>query len=117
MDYTEVINLLCEKFGIAVDWAGENLTPYLQTIVQEITIGRTKMVATGLWISVAVVVIGIALTIIDWDECRLDGAGKGFGIAFIIIGLILIGVLAVVLVKWKYMPTYMTAQYIKSLVK
>lgn len=117
MDYTEVINLLCEKFGIAVGWAEENLQPFMQTIIQEIAVGRAKMVSTGIWMAVAITVISIVIVIIDWDEYKLDGIGKVFGLVFAICGIVAICVLAVFLVQWKYMPTYMTAQYIKSLLK
>lgn len=33
----EVINSLCEKFGVAVDWSNDNILPYLNSLVSKIT--------------------------------------------------------------------------------
>jgi hypothetical protein len=32
----EVINALCEKFGVAVDWTGENVVPYAKSLMEKI---------------------------------------------------------------------------------
>jgi hypothetical protein len=48
----QVINSLCEKFGIAVDWTAQNVLPYLQQLAM-------KLVAYKLWI--AIVWLGVAI--------------------------------------------------------
>lgn len=48
----KVLNDLCEKFGIAVDWSSKNVLPYLQEL-------GNKIVAYELWTSVAWIVIGL----------------------------------------------------------
>ena len=30
----EVLNALCEKFGIAIDWTAENVMPYLTDLAE-----------------------------------------------------------------------------------
>lgn len=46
----EVIDALCLKFGIAIDWTQENVLPYLQTLMQ-------KYISYELWTSVMWIVI------------------------------------------------------------
>lgn len=46
----EVLNALCEKFGIAIDWTGQNVIPYMQELMK-------KAVNYELWTSVGWIVI------------------------------------------------------------
>lgn len=32
----QVLDVLCEKFGIAIDWAGENVMPYIETLCKKL---------------------------------------------------------------------------------
>lgn len=32
----EVLNAICEKFGIAIDWTGQNVMPYMQELMRKI---------------------------------------------------------------------------------
>ena len=41
----EVLNVLCDKFGLAIDWTGQNVLPYAQELAE-------KMVNYELWTSV-----------------------------------------------------------------
>lgn len=41
----EVLNALCEKFGIAIDWTGQNVIPYVKEFMK-------KAVNYELWTSV-----------------------------------------------------------------
>ena len=42
----QVLDALCEKFGMAIDWTGENVIPYVATLC-------TKLVSYEIWTSVA----------------------------------------------------------------
>ena len=58
----QVLDNLCEKFGLAIDWTSENVIPYLTTLT-------TKLVSFEIWTSVAwlvILLVGviIALTLI-----------------------------------------------------
>lgn len=52
----KVLNALCEKFGIAIDWTNKNVIPYLQELCD-------KCVSYELWTTVFSVIIGILLII------------------------------------------------------
>ena len=77
----QVIDALCAKFGLAIDWTSENVIPYLTTLCG-------KLVSYEIWTSVFWIVLMTVLTIAsiiatkkfapifkngieeqDWDEC------------------------------------------------
>lgn len=60
----QVLDALCEKFGLVVDWTNENVVPYLSTLA-------TKLVSYEIWTSVAWIVICailITIGIIIWSR-------------------------------------------------
>ena len=46
----DVLNALCEKFGIAIDWTSQNVMPYIQELMK-------KAVNYELWTSIGWIVI------------------------------------------------------------
>ena len=95
----EVLNALCEKFGIAIDWTGQNVMPYVQEFVK-------KAVNYELWTSVMCIVLFLLSTGICWfvvwklsrfpgfcwDEVFVEGAptiAMFFAIAGITLAIIL----------------------------
>ena len=52
----QVIDALCEKFGIAVNWTSENVIPYIETLYK-------KLVAYEIGTSIAWMVIMVSLSI------------------------------------------------------
>jgi hypothetical protein len=60
----QVLDALCDKFGLVVDWTSENVVPYLSTLC-------TKLVSYEIWTSVAWIVICTILStigIIIWSN-------------------------------------------------
>lgn len=53
----QVLDVLCEKFGLVIDWTSENVLPYL-------TILATKLVSYEIWTSVASLVMLTAVLIV-----------------------------------------------------
>lgn len=115
MDITELIELLCEKFGIAFDSASKTLTPYIKQIMVEVQTGQVALAKLGLLFGVLSIIIAIVLFVLE-DKVDLDGFGGGFGTIFSLIGVTLIVMGSVKLVRWATMPTYMTINYIKQLI-
>lgn len=88
----EVLNALCDKFGIAIDWTSQNVMPYVQEVMK-------KAVSYELWTSIASLILfigGICLYIkfLQWfykaakkDECFYYFDGLFFA-AIIVGGLI-----------------------------
>lgn len=62
----QVLDNLCEKFGLAIDWTSENVVPYLTTLA-------TKLVTFEIWTSVAwlaFILIGLLAAILLFRKCR-----------------------------------------------
>ena len=57
----KVINELCEKFGIAIDWTSQNVLPYLQELCHRIAIYKISTSAIGVFIGLVFLVLGICL--------------------------------------------------------
>ena len=63
----QVLDALCAKFGLAIDWTSENVIPYLTTLC-------TKLVTWEIWSSVAWIGIMAVLTIVSIifvAKCRI----------------------------------------------
>ena len=57
----QVLDALCEKFGIAIDWSSDNIMPYLQDVMSRFI--RYETVIHGIWIIIGVIslILGIYL--------------------------------------------------------
>lgn len=57
--FIEVLDALCAKFGIVIDWTSQNVMPYLTDLA-------TRLVNYEIWTSVAwIVILGVAF-IVTW---------------------------------------------------
>lgn len=54
----QVLDALCLRFGMAIDWTSENVIPYLTTLC-------TKLISWEIWSSVAWIGIMVVLSIIS----------------------------------------------------
>lgn len=55
----EVLNALCDKFGIAIDWTGQNVMPYVQELMR-------KAVNYELWTNITCVIVLAVITTVCW---------------------------------------------------
>ena len=53
----QVINALCEKFGIVVDWTSKNAIPYLEVLCK-------KLITYEIWTSVITIIFLLTLSVI-----------------------------------------------------
>ena len=85
--FIEVLDALCEKFGIAIDWTSQNVVPYLTDLA-------ARIITYEIWTSAAWMVIAAIVFLITWkmtkNLCKEDRFDDewilGWGIR-IIIGL------------------------------
>jgi hypothetical protein len=59
-----VLDALCEKFGLVVDWTSDNIIPYIAELA-------TKLVSWEIWTSIAWIGIMLALCIVWWIVTRV----------------------------------------------
>lgn len=72
----KVLDALCNKFGIAIDWSGENVLPYLNTLIDKYI--NYEITTSIYWIFTGVIVGSFGLYFFfhgkyianktDWDE-------------------------------------------------
>lgn len=55
----DVINELCSKFGIAIDWSQKNMQPYLESLVTKAV--NYELYTSIMWIVIGAILIGIGL--------------------------------------------------------
>ena len=73
---TEIINILdalCEKFGLAVDWTTTNIMPYMETLC-------SKIINYEIATSVVYIVIGIAICVACLALFKIIHKNTEFGI-------------------------------------
>lgn len=56
-----VLDAICEKFGIVIDWTASNIMPYLQDLCKRIV--TYEIATSAAWIILSVVVVLLALYI------------------------------------------------------
>lgn len=83
--FIEVLDVLCEKFGIAVDWTSQNVVPYLTDFAARII---TYEIST----SVVWMVIAAILFLIVWkmtkNNCKEDIFADGWFLGWFVRTLI-----------------------------
>lgn len=66
----KVLDHICDKFGIAIDWSSSNIIPYLQDLMVRITKYVTYTSIFWLVISMLTIIISIYLSIklVKWSK-------------------------------------------------
>ena len=57
--FIEVLDALCAKFGIVIDWTSQNVVPYLTGLA-------ARIITYEIWTSAAWIVIAAILFLIAW---------------------------------------------------
>ena len=67
--FIEVLDALCEKFGIAIDWTSQNVMPYVTDLA-------ARIITYEIWTSAAWVTIAAIVFLIAWkmtkNMCKED---------------------------------------------
>jgi hypothetical protein len=95
----DVLDYLCNKFGIVIDWTSDNVVPYIESLCEKFI--KYEMFTSVAWIIIILVITGIiaiALSVahkmassVDWDICRYEGRCVVAGVlwfTFILMSLI-----------------------------
>lgn len=107
----QVLDHLCEKFGLVIDWTSENVLPYVTTLC-------TKLVTYEIWTSVAWMAIFCILSIIGFVVvkrlCPIFKAGRDqdnivravdweVGSGFALVGVIIFYIIACIVIVTQIM--------------
>lgn len=111
----EVLDYLCDKFGIAIDWTNQNIMPYLEQLF-------TKFIAWELSTSIAYIVIfaiiAVILTVVLVWTARTDVTLNEIVCVPIILGVITsivgIGVQVFDIIECNVFPEKVLFDYIQT---
>ena len=104
----QVLDALCEKFGMAIDWTSENVIPYLTTLC-------AKLVTWEIWSSVAWIAIMTVLSIVGivivkktWPIFKKGIESQRYyedewsvGWCFMVVGLVFLCVTSIVIIGFQ----------------
>ena len=130
----QVLDALCEKFGIVVDWTSANVVPYVATLC-------TKLVSYEIWTSAAIIAFMVVLCIASiiatkicyptfkkgWKANSESFCDCGWQVASIcaVIGLVILYSVAIGcigdeimdIIKCATFPEMYVFEYVQSLIK
>ena len=91
--FIEILDALCERFGIAVDWTSQNVMPYLTDLASRII--SYEILTSVAWIVLALIVIFIVWKLTK-NLCKADTLDDEWIVGWvvrIIIGIICFSVI------------------------
>lgn len=117
----QVIDALCEKFGVAIDWTSANVVPYLTTLMG-------KLIQWEIWSSVAYIVfavIGFIVCVVvgkwcaknfdDWDVIAMLGLAVCIVGGFFAISALVTQIMDII--KCCTFPEMFIFEYVQGLIK
>ena len=113
----EVLNDLCMKFGLAIDWSQENVLPYLEELAGKYI---TWEIATSeMWIVIGalLVVSGLIVFATDLKWGWADGFMAIVGFFAIIGGVCVIGAQVYDILTCKHFPEKQLWEYVSGLMR
>ena len=79
--FIEVLDALCEKFGIAIDWTSQNVVPYLTDLAARII--TYEIWTSAAWIVIVAIVFLIALKMTK-NLCKEDASDDDWVLGLVI---------------------------------
>lgn len=114
--FIQVVDDLCRRFGIMIDWTSENIMPYLMNVAERIA--KYEIATSGMWAVFCIIVTLICGWLIylaaKIDEDLASIAGIFLGIV-IIFAIATVGVQIGDITKAIYLPELTTLEFLKTL--
>jgi hypothetical protein len=126
----QVIDNLCTKFGIAINWTGENVIPYLEVLCKKLI--TYEIATSAMWILLVWVLFGVsALTLKKMHPWLMKKSNESFDeiyefmdvvlwITTIILGIVMICITcdqAIDIIKCFTFPEMYVFEYVSALMK
>lgn len=126
-EITTILDYLCQKFGIVIDWTSENITPYLKDLCTRYI--SYELLTSIAWMAIMItvtIIIGIILSIMHKKAINIkydDGYTETYfaailWVAFIIISLTTICVIGVQIfdiIECNTIPEKLIMEYLNHL--
>jgi hypothetical protein len=107
----EVLNDLCTKFGIVIDWSQENVLPYAKTLLTKFI--SWDIATSWVWIGIALFMILVGITLVIFDQTNWDTEiVTCAGVLLIIVFLVVLGTQIFDIVACKVFPEKVIYDYV-----
>lgn len=116
----KVLDKLCEKFGIVVDWTSQNVMPYMQDLMTRFI--KYKMIINSFWLAIGIVLLIVTVIAIyilkksnEYENNNDDFCLMAIGIgAMFIVSCTIIASNANEIIQNLYMPEITIVEYIQN---
>ena len=112
----EVLNELCKKFGIAIDWSADNVLPYVKELAGKFISWEIATSWTWIGISIIFILIGILLIVFDIKSCW-DGLLIITGSFIILIAFVVFVEQIFDIITCQYFPEKQIFEYVQYMIK
>lgn len=113
----EVLNDLCLKFGLAIDWSQENIMPYLEELAGKFVAWECATSSMWLVLGVLLLVGGVVLFACDVKTQCMDGFGMMLGFILGFIGVCMCCTQILDILTCKYFQEKMIVDYVRTLMR
>ena len=107
----KTFDYLLSQFGIAVDWTGENVIPYLQTLAEKLV--RFEINTSIMWLVVGVVVLTVGVWMFVKDIKDWNTGVCAVGVVIILVGVDVCCCQVYDIIKCVSFPELYVFEYIK----
>lgn len=108
----EVLDALCAKFGIVVDWTTANILPYTQDLCNRIVRYEIVKAVTFIVVSILVAVLAWIITA-NMDDIDDQEAMTVLSIIATVVGTLIIVFCVVTIVRASFLPEAVIANYLR----
>lgn len=112
----KILDDLCARFGIAIDWTSENVIPQFEIIAEKLV--KYECATSIMWLVFGVILIAVGVSLIIADV-RLDWEGFGFaiGISMMVIGIVVAIYQITDIIACNTFPEKVLMDYLKNYMK
>lgn len=114
-EFIEVVDYVCDKFGIVIDWSNGELVPYLQSLMDKII--NYKSGIAWLWIIIAIITLILGIVCFIYDHYNGEGGWAFLG-ALLVTGAVVIAIVnAYTLITCNTFPEKVVFDYLETVMK
>ena len=113
----EVLDDLCRKFGLMIDWSQENILPYLQELVSKYIQWEVAVSWMYILMGAALLLVAIILFIVEYKTDASVGFFYFLAIVLIAAALLIFGIQAYDILTCKFFPEKQILEYVKYLMQ
>jgi hypothetical protein len=113
----EVLNDLCMKFGMAIDWSQENITPYLQELAGKYISWEVAISWMYIFMGVALLLVAIVLLVVEYKTNTSYGFFYFLSCVLVTSAIIIFGIQAYDILTCKFFPEKQIIEYVHYLIQ